>query len=175
MTLVGGFLEECSLRPLKVLQPQWNDLDTLTLSGMADSGNFMGMPPDVFSQISSLTHVRILENNACDIFIYAVDHNPHFPRVLEVLEIKSTSGYDLSWQKSPRIPICRWFLGGLDNHLASYIPSSIEKLKLHFTRSLPFLHDFDNWIKQASDRSWLPISAESRSKELSQRSRRPIG
>ncbi|KIM40585.1 hypothetical protein M413DRAFT_164365 [Hebeloma cylindrosporum] len=47
--------EECSLRPLKVLQPQWNDLDTLTLSGMADSGNFMGMPPDVFSQISSLT------------------------------------------------------------------------------------------------------------------------
>jgi len=43
-----------------------------------------------------------------------------------------------------------------DTDLASYILPSIEKLTLSFTRSLPFLGDFDDWIKHASDPTWLP-------------------
>ena len=44
----------------------------------------------------------------------------------------------------------------LDIDLASYIPSSVQNLSLRFTRSLPFLHDIDNWIEHASDRTWFP-------------------
>ena len=76
-----------------------------------------GNSPSVFSRISSLTldhccgcnippaasrlgHLRILENSACDMFIYAVDHtDPHFAQVLEVLEITSTNGCDLYYHR----------------------------------------------------------------------------
>lgn len=187
LELAGGWDEECNVKPLKALEHQWSDLDTLTLTGICDQ-DFMGNAPNVFSQISSLTldfccglnfippaatrlkHVRILENNACDMFIYAVDHNPYFPQVLEVLEIEGTNNCDFSCMYEPqdfrdRLLACtnlrefRFAAGysdGLDTDLASYIPPSVEKLTLSFTRSLPFLHDFDDWIKHASDPTWLP-------------------
>jgi hypothetical protein len=44
----------------------------------------------------------------------------------------------------------------VDTDLASYIPSAIEKLSLRFSRSLPFLHDINDWIKHTSDGTWLP-------------------
>ena len=184
LKIVGGYLEECNVAPLKALQHQWNDLDTVTLV----DHDFMDSPPDVFSRISSLTlefccglnfippsatrlkHVRISENNVCDIFTYAVDHNPHFPQVLEVLEIESTNGCDFSYMYEPqdfrdrlrkctnlrefRFATC--YSNELDTDVAAYIPPSIEKLTLSFTRSLPFLDNFDDWIKHASDPTWLP-------------------
>ena len=172
---------------MKTLQHHWNGLVTLTLAGILDH-DFMGSPPDMFSRISSLTlelcfglnfippsatrlkHVRILENNACDIFAHAIDHNPYFPQVLEVLEIESTTSCDFSYMYEPqdfrdRLQKCTnlrefrfaaGYLYGLDTDLASYIPPSVEKLTLSFTRSLPFLDDFDDWIKHASDLTCLP-------------------
>jgi hypothetical protein len=44
----------------------------------------------------------------------------------------------------------------MDTDLASYIPSAVEKLSLRFSRSLPFLHDINDWIKHTSDGTWLP-------------------
>ena len=187
LELISGRDEEFNVESLKDFEDNWNDLDTLTLTNICDN-TFMENPPDVFSRISSLAlvyccglnfippaatrlkHVRILENNACDMFIHAVDHNPCFPLVLEVLEIESTNGCDFSKEYEPqdfrdRLLKCtnlrefRFASGysdSMDTDLASYIPPSVEKLSLSFTRSLPFLYDFDDWIKHASDPTWLP-------------------
>jgi len=184
---MAGWDEDCNVEPLKDFEHKWNDLDTLTLSGICDH-NFMGNPPAVFSRISSLRlefccglnfippaatrlkHLRISENNVCDMFIYAVDHNPHFPRVLEVLEIKCTNGCDFRRSYGPqdfrdRLPKCTnlrefrftsAYSHNMDTNLASYIPPSVEKLTLSFSRSIPFLHDLEEWIKYASDLTWLP-------------------
>lgn len=117
-----------------------------------------------------LRHLRIFENNACDIFIHAVNHNPHFAQILEVLEIASTNPYDFSHYTPQDFRDCirkcanlrefrvaAGYRDSLDTDLASYIPPPVEKLALRFTRSLPFLHDLDDWINYgSSDQTWLP-------------------
>jgi hypothetical protein len=44
----------------------------------------------------------------------------------------------------------------LDVNLAAHIPSSVETVGLRFTRSLPFLRSFEDWLSHAADLSWLP-------------------
>jgi hypothetical protein len=186
LKLVAGFFEDCDVEPLKAFQHQWNDLETLCLDSISNY-DFMENPPSVFSRISSLTldhcsgldflppaatrlrHLRILENNACDMFIHAVNHNPHFAQVLEVLEIASTNSCDFPHYKPQDFRDCiqkcanlrefrvaAGYRDSLDTDLASYIPPPVEKLALRFTRSLPFLHDIDDWINYGSDKTWLP-------------------
>jgi len=187
LKLAVGFFEDCYVEPLEAFHHQWNNLDTLTLDSICVH-DFIARVPNVFSGISSLTlelccgsefipptatrlkHVCILDNNACDMFIYGVDHNPYFARVLEVLEIESTNGCDFHYGYKPqdfrdRLRKCTnlrefrfaaSYKDSLDTDLVSYIPASVEKLTLRFTRSLPFLQDINEWIKCASDRTWLP-------------------
>jgi len=105
-------------------------------------------------------------------FINAVEYecNPGLAQQLEVLDIQTTNGCDMSHQYEPqdfrdwlkkctnlrefRHAACIW--DGLDTMIAAYIPRSVETLKLRFTRSLPFLCAFDDWIKHAADPDWLP-------------------
>jgi hypothetical protein len=106
--------EDCNIKPLNTLRRQWNNLESLTLRNICDP-NFMKRAPKVFSRISYLTldhclghgtdylpsdvtrlkHLRILENNPCDMLCYGVDNLniPNLTKDLEVLEIKS---YDFS-------------------------------------------------------------------------------
>ena len=98
------------------------------------------------------------------------EHIPNLTNVLEVLEIESTNGCDFACAYDPqdfrdRLRKCMniWefrlaasYRDSLDTDLASYIPLFVGKLTLHFTRSLPFLHDIDDWIMHACDRTWLP-------------------
>jgi hypothetical protein len=101
----------------------------------------------------------------------AVDNIPsNMTNGLEVLEIESTNGCDFACaydpqdfrdrlQKSTNLSEFRLaasYRDSLDTDLASYIPPYVEKLTLRFTRSLPFLHDIDDWIMHACDRTWLP-------------------
>jgi hypothetical protein len=179
--------EDCYIKTLNSLRRQWNDLESLTLHNICEP-DFMKHAPKVFSRISSLTlnhcsgtehfppdvthlkHLRLLENNSCDMFSYAVDNFPNLAKGLEVLEIKSTNGDDFldiydpqdfreRLRKCTKLRQFRFaanYPNSLDIDLASYIPSSVQNLSLRFTRSLPFLHDIDNWIERASDRTWLP-------------------
>jgi hypothetical protein len=179
--------EDCHVEPLDTLKHQWDDLESLTLRNICEP-DFMTRAPNIFSQISSLTldhccciedfpitltglkHLRVLENNACDMFGNAVDNIPNLTNVLEVLEIKSTNDCDFACAYDPqdfrdRLRKCMniWkfrlaasYRDSLDTDLASYIPPFVGKLTLRFTRSLPFLHDIDDWIMHACDRTWLP-------------------
>ena len=180
--------EDCHVEPLNTLKHQWNDLESLTLHNICEP-NFLTRAPNVFSQISSLTldhccsiedfpialtglkHLRILENNACDMFGNAVDNIPSdMTNGLEVLEIESTNGCDFACAYDPQdfrdrlrkctnlseFRLAASYRDSLDTDLASYIPPFVEKLALRFTRSLPFLHDIDDWIMHACDRTWLP-------------------
>ena len=120
--------------------------------------------------ITHLKHLRALENGCCDMFCYGVDNVPNLTKVLEVLEIKSTNGCDFANIYYPQdfkdrlrkctnlreFHLAAGYRDNLDIDLASYIPPSVEKLTLRYTRSLPFLHDIDDWIKHASDETWLP-------------------
>jgi len=187
LRLAVGFFEDCYVEPLEAFHHQWNNLDTLTLDGICDN-DFIERVPNVFSGIPSLTldlccgldfipptatrlkHLCILDNNACEMFICGVDHNPYFAQVLEVFEIESTNGCDFQSGYEPqdfrdRLRKCTnlrefrfaaAYQDSLDTDLVSYIPPSVEKLTLRFTRSLPFLQDINEWIKCASDRTWLP-------------------
>ena len=183
--------EECYVRGLNTLKHQWNDLESLTLRNFCKP-NFMKRAPKVFSRISSLTldlcsgsgieylppdgthlkHLRILENNSCDMFCFGVDKAPNIMKGLEVLEIETKYGHqnDFIYTHIPqdfrdrlrqctslrefRLAAC--YEDSLDTDMASYIPSSVEKLSLYFTRSLPFLQDIEDWTKHASDETWLP-------------------
>ena len=149
----------------------------------------MKRAPKVFSRISYLTldhcsgiqyfppgvtglkHLRVLENNSCDMFSHGVDNIPNLTKVLEVLEIESTNGchdfadiyYPQDFKERLRkctnlreFRLAASYEDSLDTDLASYIPSSVEKLTLQFTPSLPFLHEMDNWTNHASDKTWLP-------------------
>jgi hypothetical protein len=123
-------------------------------------------PPSV----TRLKHLRALENDSCDTFCYGIDNVPNLAKVLEVLEIESTNGCDFAYIYYPQdfkdrlrkctnlreFRLAASYQDSLDTDLASYIPSSVEKLTLQFTRSLPFLHDMGDWTKHASDKTWLP-------------------
>jgi len=103
-------------------------------------------------------------------FCHGVDNVPNLTKVLEVLEIETTSGHDFANIYDPqdfrdRLQMCTnlrelrlaaSYPDSLDTDMASYLPPSVEKLSLRYTRSLPFLHDIDDWIKHASDQTWLP-------------------
>ena len=102
-------------------------------------------------------------------FTSAVDEIPNLRNVLEVLGLESTNNCDL-YKYDPqnfrdrlrkctnlrKIRLAASYEDSLDTDLASYIPPSLDNLTLHFTRSLPFLHDIYNWIEHACDRTWLP-------------------
>ena len=102
-------------------------------------------------------------------FSYGVDHVLNLTKVLEVLEIESTTRCDFANIYYPQdfkdrlrkctnireFRLAASYGNNLDTDLASYIPSSVEKLTLQFTRSLPFLHDIDDWTKHALDKTWL--------------------
>lgn len=180
-------LQDCDIDSLNTLQHQWNQLESLTLRNVSNC-DLMTHVPKIFSQISSLTldrcngpdycltavthlkQLRILENDACNVFCYGVDNVQNLTKVLEVLEIETTNGCDFAFVYVPRefrdrLRKCRHlrefrlaasYPDSLDTNLASYIPSSVEKLSLRFTRSLPFLHNINGWIKHASDGTWLP-------------------
>ena len=138
-------------------------ISSLTLDHCVGPGYF---PPD----ITRLKHLRAVENGCCDMFCYGVDNVPNLTKVLEVLEIESTNGCDFAYIYYPQdfkdrlrkctnlreFRLAAGYLDNLDTDLASYIPPSIEKLSLRYTRSLPFLHHIDDWIEHASDQTWLP-------------------
>ena len=182
--------EDCYIKPLNALGHQWNDLESLTLRNICKP-DFMKRAPKVFSRITSLTldhcsgieylppdigthlkHLRILENNSCDMFSYGVDNvlNVTVTKVLEVLEIESGDGCDFAYIYDPQdfkdrlrkctnlreFRLAASYCDSLDIDLASYIPPSVEKLTLCFTRSLPFLHDINDWTKHALEEMWLP-------------------
>jgi hypothetical protein len=162
--------EDCHVEPLDTLKHQWDDLESLTLRNICEP-EFMTRAPNIFSQISSLTldhccciedfpitltglkHLRVLENNACDMFGNAVDNIPNLTNVLEVLEIKSTNDCDFACAYDPqdfrdRLRKCMniWkfrlaasYRDSLDTDLASYIPPFVGKLTfaLHSFSSLP--------------------------------------
>ena len=105
----------CHNKPLSTLQHKWNDLKLLTLRNI-NNHDFMKLKRarKFFSRISSLTldhcvgpeyfppgitdlkHLCALENGCCDMFCYGVDNVPNLTKVLEVLEIKSTTGCDFA-------------------------------------------------------------------------------
>lgn len=212
--IVCGFDEECRIKPLRNLQHQWVELETLTLTNNINPDIFKESP-EVLSQITSLTldhccawdlvpsnakrlkDLRIFENNACDMFCYAVDdkRNPGFAKQLEVLLIQTTNGCDMGGRYEPkgfrlRLQRCTklrelhytaGMINNLDVRLAEYIPKSVEKLTLGFTRSLPFLREFGDWIECASDPTWLPrlksfkmtVDSGSRVKDLRRRRHHP--
>ncbi|KAF8962395.1 hypothetical protein BDZ97DRAFT_1759257 [Flammula alnicola] len=137
---------------------------------------------------TNLKHLRIIENDSFDMFMMAFDGNTALAETLEVLDVESTNGCDFthafdSEDVSDRLQRCtnlrelRLAVGhhdGMDTILASCIPSSVEKVVLKFSRSLPFLQSFDDWIDHAKNTSWLPrlgsfhmsIDAESKVAEL---------
>ena len=141
----------------------FSQISSLTLNHCVGPEHF---PPN----LTRLKHLRTVENGACDMFSYGVDNVPNFTKVLEVLEIESTNGCDFSNTYDPqdfkdRLRKCTnlrefrltaGYVDSLDTDLASYIPPSVEKLTLRYTRSLPFLHYFGDWIEHASDKTWLP-------------------
>jgi hypothetical protein len=183
--------EDCHIKSLNGLRHQWNDLESLTLHNLCKP-NFMKHAPKVFSRISSLSldhcsgtgieflppdvthlkHLRISENNSCDMFCFGVDKAPNIMKGLEVLEIETKYGgaHDFIYTYIPQdfrdrlrkctnlreFRLAASYQDSLDTDMASYIPSSVEKLSLHFTRSLPFLHDIRDWTKHALDETWLP-------------------
>ncbi|KAF8962394.1 hypothetical protein BDZ97DRAFT_1824861 [Flammula alnicola] len=142
----------------------FSQISSLTLSYCC-AFNFI--PP---GGTTNLKHLRIEENDAFDMFIMAFDGNPALAETLEVLDLESTNGCDFALGFEPedlrnRLTRCtnlrelRLAVGhqdGLDTNLASYIPSSVEKVVLTFSRSIPFLANFDDWIDHAKDTSWLP-------------------
>lgn len=105
-------------------------------------------------------------------FAYAMDNpqNPDLAGQLEVLEIQTTNGCDMSHGYEPqdfrdRLQKCTrlrelhyaaCISDGLDVNLAAHIPSSVETVGLRFTRSLPLLRSFEDWLSHAADPSWLP-------------------
>ncbi|KAF8962404.1 hypothetical protein BDZ97DRAFT_1111482 [Flammula alnicola] len=112
-------------------------------------------------------HFRIQENDAFHMFMMTFDGNPGIAASLEVLDVESMDGNDFAqaseledrFKRCPNLRELRLAVGhhyGLDANLASCIPSSVEKLDLKFSRSLPFLQSFDDWIDRAKDSSWLP-------------------
>jgi len=173
----------CRIKPLNTLQHQWNDLESLTLHNIGACGFIKRAPkifcqissltlnhcvgPEHFPRdLTRLKHLRTLENGACDMFCYGVDNVANFTKFLEVLEIESTNGCDLNMyypqdfkdrlRKCTNIREFRLtagYMDSLDTYLAFYIPPSVEKLTLRYTRSLPFLHYFGDWIEHASDKT----------------------
>ncbi|KAF8877566.1 hypothetical protein CPB84DRAFT_1794797 [Gymnopilus junonius] len=119
-----------------------------------------------------LKELHIVKNNACDMFCHAVDNkrNAGLAKQLKVLEIDTTNGCDLQGPYTPRgfrlrlkkctnlreLTYAADAQNGLDVRLTEYIPDSVEKLTLEFSRSLPFLREFYDWIESAADSTWLP-------------------
>ncbi|KAF8962399.1 hypothetical protein BDZ97DRAFT_2076398 [Flammula alnicola] len=185
LTIYAGWEETANVRDFDVLQHQWTDLQSLYLQDICDDVEL----PALFSQISSLTlncccglefippggatrlkHLRIRENDAFRMFRMAFDGNPDLATSLEVLDVESMNGHDRlsaseledSLKRCMKLRELRLAVGyhnGLDATLASCIPSSVEKLDLKFSRSLPFLQSFDDRIDRAKDSSWLPLLA----------------
>ena len=189
LRIVAGYAEEFTFEGLKTLRRPWTELETLALCNNTRS-SVIDEAPDYFSRISALTleyccsqnlvppgatrlkELRIIENNACDMFAYAVDNplNPDLAGQLEVLDIQTTNGCDMSHGYEPqdfrdRLQKCTrlrelhyaaCISDNLDVNLAAHIPSSVETVGLRFTRSLPFLRSFEDWLSHASDSSWLP-------------------
>ena len=153
----------CQADLMKCAPKVLSQISSLTLDHCRGTEYF---PPAV----TRLKHLRVLENSACDAFNYGANNIPNFAEALEVLEIESTDGYDCWDINDPQgikdhlqkctnlreFRLAAGYVDNLDNDLASYIPPSVEKLTLHFTRSLLFLHDIGDWTKHASDPTWLP-------------------
>ncbi|PPQ80656.1 hypothetical protein CVT26_007120 [Gymnopilus dilepis] len=189
LNMLAGYNEGYEVEGLAALRQPWDELETLRLTSLTGS-SAIEKAPECFSRISSLSlyyccahnlvprnakrlkRLWITENNACDMFCYAVDHegNPGLAEQLEVLGIETTNGCDMSHAFEPedfreRLKKCtnlrelHYFADGsesLDVMLAGYIPNSVEKLTLGFTRSLPFLRNFDDWTSYATNSTWLP-------------------
>jgi len=189
LSILAGYEEEFTFEGLKTLKRPWTELETLTLRDNIKA-SVIDNAPDYFSRISALTlewccsqnlvppgatrlkELRIIENNACDMFAYAVDNpqNPNLAGQLEVLDIQTTNGCDMTHGYEPqdfrnRLQKCTrlrelyyaaCISDGLDVNVAAYIPSSVETVGLRFTRSLPFLRSFEDWFSHAADSSWLP-------------------
>ncbi|KAF8888435.1 hypothetical protein CPB84DRAFT_1786055 [Gymnopilus junonius] len=188
--MLAGFAEESAIAPLGALKHQWTRLETLTLSNETND-EFLKGAPKVLSRITSLSlqycftrwnlvpphatrlkDLHIVKNNACQMFCYAVDNkrNPGLAEQLEVLEIKTKSGFDPQGsytsrgfrrclKKCTNLRELTYAAGvnyGMDVQLTEYIPDSVEKLTLEFSRSLPFLREFYAWIESAADSTWLP-------------------
>jgi hypothetical protein len=123
---------------------QWNELESLTLRNICDD-DFMERSPNVLSQIYSLTL-----GHCC-----GKGYFPRYPRGLKSL----CHAFRDRLQRCTNLRDFSFAAGypdSLDTDLASYIPQSVEKLTLRFTRSFPFLYGIDDWTKHASHRTWLP-------------------
>ncbi|KDR81046.1 hypothetical protein GALMADRAFT_277118 [Galerina marginata CBS 339.88] len=129
--------------------------------------DFNFIPPGGATKLSQL---RIFENDACEMFIRIIDGNPAVAKTLKTLDIESKNGCDYQREFDPvdfriRIQRClnlrvlRLSLSsqdGMDLDLAGYIPPSVEQLDMEVTCSFTFLCDMDDWIRRASDATWLP-------------------
>ncbi|KDR81045.1 hypothetical protein GALMADRAFT_1358150 [Galerina marginata CBS 339.88] len=185
-----GFDEDIQFLELNDLRHQWKRLESLSLNSFSTSHiTSSDQVPRVFSRISclelvycgnfnfippggatKLSHLRIFQNDACEMFIRIIDGNPDVAKTLKNLDIESKNSCDYEMEFDPadfriRIQQCinlrvlRLSLGskdGMDLDLAGFIPPSVEQLDMEVTRSFTFLRDMDDWMRRASDVAWLP-------------------
>ncbi|PPQ83754.1 hypothetical protein CVT26_007528 [Gymnopilus dilepis] len=164
-------LDGLSPKHLHLVCGMWNaeDCNVEPLDELHNGSNLV--PPHA----TRLKQLRILGNNASDLFILAIDDklNPDLRNTLEVLEVSTIGNstnldYVLDLEprdfrdrlrKCIRLRELRYATGcenSADVDLAPYIPPSVEHLSLKFKRSRPLLADMDTWIRHASDPTWLP-------------------
>lgn len=181
LEIVGGWDEECNMKPLDGLQQKW-DLETLTLAGLAGTTRvpsaFCGLktltmdycsgfefnPP---GQLNTLRHLTITGNDNLDMFTALCKFNPAVPGFLQTLDLQCgprIGNYELK-QFKQSLAQCtallrlRLVLGGpgkINPYLGAVriLPSSVEHLTY---RGIPAMsRDLPQWVKSATDPTWLP-------------------
>ena len=132
-----------------------------------------------------LRQLRIIGNNAMDMFISAVDNIPNANEQLEKVLIYTDPCFDMSLafrtadfrerlgrckglkeltlvvadDDDPETRATRWKSSDLDHFdvgLSKSLPNSIERLEFHCSNSESMLADLDLWLEAAKDPEWLP-------------------
>ncbi|KAJ3503734.1 hypothetical protein NLJ89_g8301 [Agrocybe chaxingu] len=177
--------ESIDLSPLDKFKHPWTALRTFRMGSVC---SFEEWPTLITSQVESidldyshaihwtssggfpnLKRLKIEENNAIDMFLFAMKETPGLLGRLEVLHLQSTIGCDLQNDFTPRnlqmkLRRCHVLkdLGialaqeDSDLGLARYLPRSLERLELRCTMSRVMLEDLDEWVAHANNPKWLP-------------------
>ncbi|CAA7265005.1 unnamed protein product [Cyclocybe aegerita] len=177
--------ESIDLSPLDKFKNPWTALRSLRMGGVC---SFSEWPAVIAGQVESidltyshaihwtssggfpnLKRLKMEENNAIDMFLFAMKEIPGLLARLEVLHLQSTNGCDLQYDFTPRnlqmkLRRCH-VLKDLcialaqedsDLGLARYLPRSLERLEFHCTMSRAMSEDLDEWVAHANNPKWLP-------------------
>ena len=198
LRVYAGFMEQIDVVELDKLNTKFK-LESLCISGVGIDWSNRKRFPEFFTHVKSLilnvccsitfkgtnlpAHLRqlkIVGNNAMDMFIHAVDNMPNVSEQLEKVFIYTDPQLDMSqafWLDDfrERLGRCKGLReltlvvaddyearaardssDPFDVALSRSLPKNIEGLEFHCSNSEPMLADLDLWIEPAKDPEWLP-------------------